>query len=132
MRRIPSFVYGHVIGALIAGAIGGAFLDLKAVLMFSSCLAAAAAVSALVCWWWPKFDAPAWKLWLVATVANPMLIVGLAWSVTMLDCLTGQKQGWNCLFADVGLVAAAATLPSPIVGLIVRWCRTRVMVSSRA
>ena len=121
MRRLPSFVYGHVLGGLISGAIGGAFLDLTAVAVFSSGLAAAAAVSALVCWWWPKFNAPAWKLWLVATVANPVMIAGLVWSVIMRDCLTGEMKGWDCLFAEVGLVAAAATLPSPVVGLVVRW-----------
>jgi|tagenome__1003787_1003787.scaffolds.fasta_scaffold18622097_2 hypothetical protein len=121
MKRIPSFVYGHVIGALVTGAIGGAFLDLTAVLVFAPTLAAAAIVSALVCWWWPKFDAPAWKLWLVATVANPVFIAGLVWTVAMRDCLTGELKGWSCLFAEVGFVAAAATLPSQVVGLVVRW-----------
>ncbi|MBN9085623.1 MAG: hypothetical protein J0J01_01835 [Reyranella sp.] len=121
MRRIPSFVYGHVIGALITGLVGGAFLDLTAVLVFGAGLAAAAVVGALVCWWRPKFDASAWKLWLVAIVANPLFIAGLVWTVIMRDCLTGELKGWSCLFAEVGLVAAAATLPSPVVGLIVRW-----------
>jgi len=121
VRRIPSFVYGHVIGALITGLVGGAFLDLTAVLVFGAGLAAAAVVGALVCWWRPKFDASAWKLWLVAIVANPLFIAGLVWTVIMRDCLTGELKGWSCLFAEVGLVAAAATLPSPVVGLIVRW-----------
>jgi hypothetical protein len=121
VRRVPSFVYGHVIGAAITGAIGGAFLDLTAVLVFSTGLAAAAAASALICWWWPTFDAPAWKLWLAATAANPVMVAGLTWSIVMRDCLTGELTGWNCLFAEVGLVACAGTLPSPIVGLIVRW-----------
>ena len=125
MRRIPSFVYGHVIGALVAGVVGGAFLDLKAVLAFSSILAAAAVMSSLVCWWWPKFDAPAWKLWLAATAANPVLIAGLVWSVFYLGCLTGDLKGWDCLFSDVGWVSAAGTLPSPVIGLIVRWWWTR-------
>lgn len=125
MRRLPSFVYGHVIGALITGAIGGAFLDLKAVLVFGAVLAVGAVVSALVCWWRPKFDAPAWKLWLVATAANPVFIAGLVWTIDMRACLTGELKGWSCLFADVGLVAAAATLPSPVVGLIVRWAWAR-------
>lgn len=121
MKRIPSFVYGHVLGALIVGAVGGAFLDLTAVLVFASGLAAAAVVSSMVCWWWPKFDAPAGPLWLVATVANPVLLAGLAWSLVNLGCITGETKGWDCLFSDVGWVAAAGTLPSPIVGLIVRW-----------
>jgi hypothetical protein len=125
VRRIPSFVYGHVIGALVAGMVGGAFLDLKAVLAFSSILAAAAVMSSLICWWWPKFDAPAFKLWLAATAANPVLIAGIVWSVTYFGCLTGDLKGWDCLFSDVGWVSAAATLPSPVVGLIVRWWWTR-------
>ena len=36
MHRIPSFVYGHVIAALITGVVGGAFLDLTALLAFGS------------------------------------------------------------------------------------------------
>jgi len=127
VRRLPSFVYGHVLGALVTGAIGGAFLDLKAVLVFGGGLtaAAAAAVSALICWWRPKFDAPAWKLWLVATVANPVFIAGLVWTINMRECLTGAQKGWSCLLADAGLFAAAVTLPSPVVGLIVRWAWAR-------
>ncbi len=125
MRRIPSFVYGHVLGALATGAIGGAFLDLTAVMVFGSVAAAAAVVSALVCWWWPKFDAPAWKIWLVATVANPVLIAGVVWSLLNIDCYTGELNGWDCLFSDVGWVCALGTLPSPVVGLIARQFRPR-------
>ncbi len=33
MRRIHSFVYSHVIGALLTGAVAGAFLDGTAVSM---------------------------------------------------------------------------------------------------
>jgi len=82
--------------------------------------AAAAVVGALVCWWWPKFDASAWKIWLVATVANPVLIVGVVWSLFNMDCYTGELKGWDCLFSDVGWVCALGTLPSPIIGLIAR------------
>ena len=120
VRRIPSFVYGHVVGALATGAIGGAFLDLTAVMVFGAAAAAAAVVVALVCWWWPKFDASAWKIWLVATVANPVLIAGVVWSLLNMDCYTGELKGWDCLFSDVGWVCALGTLPSPIIGLIAR------------
>ena len=112
-------------GALLTGVASGAFLDLTAVLVFGSGLAAAAIVSALVCWWWPKFDGAAWKLWLVATFANPVMIAGIVWTLVMRDCLVGELKGWDCLFAEVGLVASAACLPSPIVGLVFRWLGRR-------
>ena len=41
MRRVSSFVYGHVVGALISGVIGGAFLYLTAVMVFGAGLAGA-------------------------------------------------------------------------------------------
>jgi hypothetical protein len=49
------------------------------------------------------------------------MIAGLVWTIVMRDCLTGELKGWDCLFYDVGLVACAGTLPSPIIGLLVRW-----------
>lgn len=126
MRRIPSFVYGHVIAALVVGAVFGATLvHVNAVLALAAVLAAAAVISALFCWWWPTFDAPAAKLWLVATFANPLLIAGIGWSLHYADCLAGERKGWDCLFADMGWLAVAATLPSPVAGLIVRRWWTR-------
>lgn len=126
MRHIPSFAYGHVISALVVGAVfGGTLVHINAVLALGAVLAAAAVISALVCWWWPGFDAPAGKLWAVATFANPLLIAGIAWSFYYADCLVGERKGWDCLFDDMGWLAVAATLPSPIVGLAVRWRWTR-------
>lgn len=82
MRYIPSFAYGHVIAALVVGGVFGATLaNVNAALALGAILAAAAVISALVCWWWPGFDAPAWKLWLVATIANPLLLAGIARSL---------------------------------------------------
>ncbi len=120
MRRIPAFVWGHVLGALVVGVVGGAFLDLTAVVTFGATLAAAAVISALACWWWPGFDAAAWKLWLVATFANPVMLAALVWTVIERECLMGGLAGLDCLFAEVGPVAAAACLPSPLIGLLVR------------
>ena len=132
MRRIPSFVYGHVIGALIVGAVSGAFLDWQAVASFASLLAVNAVISSLVCWRWPGFEAPGWKLWLVATFANPLMLSAIAFSVDQYECLVGQRTGWNCLFSEVGPLAVAACLPSPLIGLAVRWWRRRSSLSSRA
>ena len=125
MRRIHPFVYGHVIGAFLVGAVAGAFLDLKAVLVFSSLLAANAAIGSLVCWWRPGFEAAWWKLWPVATFANPMMLSAIAFSINQYDCLTSQQSGWNCMLSDVGPLTVAACLPSPIIGLAARWLKRR-------
>jgi hypothetical protein len=125
VRRIHPFVYGHVVGAFLVGAVAGAFLDLKAVLVFSSLLAANAAIGSLVCWWRPGFEAAWWKLWPVATFANPMMLAAIAFSIDQYDCLTGQQSGWNCMLSDVGPLTVAACLPSPIIGLAARWLKRR-------
>jgi hypothetical protein len=126
VRRIHPFFYGHVIGAFLVGAVAGAFLDLKAVLVFSSLLAANAAIGSLVCWWRPGFEAAWWKLWPVATFANPMMLAAIAFSINQYDCLTGQQSGWNCMLSDVGPLTVAACLPSPIIGLAARWLKRRI------
>jgi len=125
VRRIHPFVYGHVVGAFVVGGVAGAFLDLKALLVFSSLLAANAAIGSLVCWWRPGFEAAGRKLWLVATFANPLMLAAIAFSIDQYDCLTGQRSGWNCMFSDVGPLTVLACLPSPLVGLAVRWWKRR-------
>jgi hypothetical protein len=121
VRRIDPFVLGHVVGALVVGGVAGAFLDLKAVLVFSSLLAANAAIGSLVCWWRPGLEAAWWKLWPVATFANPLMVAAIAFSIDQYDCLIGERTGWNCMFADAGPEVIGACLPSPLIGLAVRW-----------
>ncbi len=123
--HIHPFVWGHVIGALIVGAASGSSLDMKAVLTFSGLLAANAAIGSLVCWWRPGLDAAAWKLWPMATFANPMMLAAIAFSIDQYDCLTGRASGWNCMLSDVGPLTVAACLPSPLIGLAVRWLKRR-------
>ena len=125
MRRVHPFVYGHVIGALLVGVVAGAFLDLKAMWVFGSLLAANAVIGSLVCWWRPGFEAAGWKLWLAATFANPLMLAAIAFSIDQYDCLTGQRSGWNCMFTDVGPLTVAACLPSPLIGLLARWRQRR-------
>lgn len=125
MRRVHPFAYGHVVGAFAVGAVSGATFDLKAVAVFSSILAANAAIGALICWWRPGFEAAGWKLWLVATFANPLMLSAIAYSVDQYDCLVGHQTGWNCMFSGVGPLVAAACLPSPLIGLAVRWWRRK-------
>ena len=125
MRRIPAFVLGHVLGALVIGAVAGAFLDLMAVATFSGVLAANAVVSSLVCWWWPGLGARWWKLWPMATFASPLMVAALAWSLEQWDCLVAGKTGWSCMLAWLGPDVAGACLPSPLVGLAARWWNKR-------
>jgi len=129
VRRIHPFVYGHVVGAFMVGGVAGAFLDLKAMLVLSSLLAVNGAICSLVCWWRPGFEAAWWKLWLVATFANPLMLSAIAFSIDQYDCLTGQRSGWNCMFSDVGPLTAMACLPSPLIGLAVRWWKRRAAVA---
>ena len=125
MRRIHPFVVGHVIGAAITGVVAGAFLDWQAVVSFSAVLALNAVIGSLVCWWRPGFEAAGWKLWLMASFANPLMVAAIAFSLDQYNCLLGRQTGWNCMFADVGPLTAAACLPSPLVGLAARWWRKR-------
>jgi hypothetical protein len=125
VRRIHPFVYGHVIGALIAGAVAGAFLDWTAVASFAGVLAANAVIVSLICWWWPGFEAAGWKLWLAATFANPLMLSAIGFSIDQYDCLIGRRTGWNCLFADAGPLVAGMCLVPPVIGLAVRWWRRR-------
>jgi hypothetical protein len=125
VRRIPSFVYGNVGGGLTAGIVAGAFLDLKAVLIFSTVLSANAAIVSLVCWWRPGFEAAAWKLWLMAAFANPLMLVALGFAIDQYECLIGSKTGWNCMFAGIGPLVAGVCLVPPTIGVLVRWLVVR-------
>ncbi len=125
MSRIHPFALGHVVGAFFLGGVSGAFLDLKAVMVFSTVLAASAAISALVCWWRPGLEAAGWKLWLVGCLGNPLFVSAVVFSATEYECLVGIRTGWNCLFSELGpLVAGACCLP-PLAGLAWRFLARR-------
>src|SRR3984957_21152516 len=91
-------------------------------MVFSSLLAGNAMIGSLVCWWRPGFEAAGWKLWLVATFANPLMLAAIAFSIDSYDCLVGTRTGWNCLFTDAGPFTLPACLPSPPIGLAVPSC----------
>ncbi|MGH8428799.1 MAG: hypothetical protein ACREUF_00190, partial [Solimonas sp.] len=115
------------LGALVTGVVAGAFLDWQAVVSFGGLLAINAIIGSLVCWWRPGFKAAGWKLWLTATFVNPLMVAAIAFSIDQYDCLIGERTGWNCMFAGVGPLTAAACLPSPLVGLIARWWKSRAV-----
>jgi hypothetical protein len=125
VRRIPSFVYGHVLGALVIGVVAGAFLDLKAVLIFGGVMGASAIASAFICWLWPGLTGPGWQLWIVGVIGSPLFLVAAFFAYQDYDCLLGNKTGWNCMFADVGPLAMGVCLGPPLFGLTVRWLASR-------
>jgi hypothetical protein len=61
----------------------------------------------------------------MASIANPMMLAAVAYSIDQYDCLTGRQTGWDCMFADLGPLLAAGCLPSPLIGLAVRWWQRR-------
>ena len=85
----------------LVGGVVGAFLDLKAVSVFSSLLAANAAIRLVGLLVAARLRGGRWKLWL-ATFANPMMLAAIAFSIDQYDCLVGQHSGWNCMSATSG------------------------------
>ena len=120
MRRIPSFVWGHVLGALVIGFVAGSFLDLKAVMTFGGVMAASAIASAFACWLWPGFAGPGWKLWIAGAIGNPLFLVAAFFAYQDIDCLLGTKTGWGCMFASVEPLVMGVCLAPPLIGLAVR------------
>lgn len=126
MLRITPFVMGHLVAAVLVGAGAGAFLDLRLALYFALALLAGAIVSSFVCQWKPGVEAPAWRLYLVALIANPILLGSLVVMALDWDCVLGLRRGWNCFAAAMAIAAACLCLLPPFGGLLWRrWKRYR-------
>ena len=123
-RRISPhpFALGQVIGAAVVGSVTGTFFDWVAVAVFSAGLAAGATVSAIICRWRPGFGAAGWKLWVVGSLANPLVLAAAVFSASEYECLLGWKTGWGCMFADIGPFVTGLGLLPPLAGLLTRWC----------
>ncbi|MDP2378542.1 hypothetical protein [Reyranella sp.] len=126
MLRIHPFVMGHLIGAVMTGAIAGAFINPQASFIAAVSLAAGAAISSVVCQWRPGVEAPAWKLWSVAVFANPLMIAALVFMAVDWECVVGARRGWDCLGAAMAIAAAGLCLLPPVGGLLWRWWKRRV------
>ena len=125
MLRIHPFVMGHLIGAVMTGAITGAFIGPQAAFMGALILLAGAVASCLVCQWWPGVEAPVWKLWPVAVLFNPVLIASLGFMVVDWECVVGTRRGLNCLPVAMAIVTAGLCLLPPVGGLLWRWWKRR-------
>ncbi len=125
-RRIPSFIWGHVLGALLLGLTSGAFLNFPAVMKFSGAMVLGALVSGLVCWRWPGVAGPGWQLWLVGWAANPLFLGSAFFVYQDFDCLLGTKKGWDCIIPAIGPMIMGLCLVPPMIGLVVRWLPRRL------
>jgi hypothetical protein len=125
--RLNAFAVGHVLGAIAVGAAIGSFEGWKAVALCVAIMGGNAIVGTLICWAWPGLSAPWWQLWPMATFVNPLMVVGVAWSFDQWDCLMRVRSGWACMLAFLGPLAIEACVPSPPIGLAVRWWRRRAV-----
>lgn len=121
MQNIHPFVLGHVVGAALVGAVAGPLIEGRAAIIVAAVLVGGAVVSSLVCRWWPGWDGAAWKLWLVAVLANPAMLAALGFLAGDWQCVVGLRGGLNCLAAAIALVAAGFCLLPPAGGLLWRW-----------
>ena len=121
LRRIPAFVWGDVVSALIAGVTVGAFVDSDALRIFPLVAVGNVLTGLLVCWWAFGFAAAGWKLWLTASVLNPLLIFGIVWTIQDYECLFAGKTGWGCILDEVGPFIAGISLVPPLIAVICHW-----------
>lgn len=132
LRKIHPFVLGSVVAALVVGGVAGSgALNLQAILGLALVMAVGAAIAAVVCWRWPGLAAPAWKLWPVAVVTNPLFMIGVYWAIDEYDCLFRRvRVGWDCMFSDFGPILAGLCLIPPAVGLVVRLISLKFLSSA--
>jgi len=125
MLRIHPFVMGHLIGAVMTGAIAGAFINPQAAFIGALGLFGGALVSCFICQWRPGVEATVWKLWLVAVFANPVMLAALGFMAVDWECVAGLRRGWNCLAAAMAILVSGLCLLPPIGGLLWRWWKRR-------
>lgn len=120
MLRIHPFVMGHLIGAVMTGAVAGAFINPQAALIGALALFGGALVSSFVCQRWPGVEAAAWKIWPVAVFASPVMLAAVGFMAADWECVVGMRRGWNCLTAAMAILAAGLCLLPPVGGLLWR------------
>ena len=124
-RRIHPFVLGHLGGALVAGCIVVSFVNFFPSVTVTAVLVANALIATLICSYWPGLKVSGWRLWLTASLANPLVLVGGLWSGIQYECLVGQKMGWDCVGAGIAFAAAGLALLPPFFVVGARWYARR-------
>src|SRR5689334_4739715 len=99
---MSAFAIGQVAGALLIGALGGAFVNVSSITGFAIAMGIGALASVVICRVWPGWQGPGWQLWLVGALANPLLLVALVFTADAADCVIGKAKGPACLFGDIG------------------------------
>ncbi len=120
MLRIHPFVMGHLIGAVMTGAVAGAFFDPEAAFVGGLAMFGGALVSSFICQWRPGVEAAAWKLWPVAVFANPVMLAALGFMAADWACVVGAQRGWGCFVAALAIMVAGLCLLPPVGGLLWR------------
>lgn len=127
MLRVHPFTLGHLIGAVIVSGATGLFLpDPLSALKMVAVFVLGVAVSSFVCQWRPGTEAAGWKLWVVAVLANPVMLLSLGFMAVDWECLAGIRRGWGCFAVAIAIPVAAGCLLPPLFGLAWRWWKRRL------
>jgi hypothetical protein len=127
MHGIPPFVAAQVLSAVVLGVIAGAHAGVGTALLGAVLMFGGSAVSVMVSGFiWPDQDEPGWKLALVATFANPLLlsallVIGLGW-----DCILHLGGDFfACLVPLIAVLVVILCLLSIFAGWTWHWWKRR-------
>ena len=117
------FLIGHLVVSIVIGAVGGAILGifdrLEGAAWGAAIMTGGALVSAALSALGRGYDAPVGKLWLVATLCNPVLLLSFfsTFSGASWNCQANVYECGGPIFA--GVTAVLCCVP-PGVGLLLR------------
>ncbi|MBM3644256.1 MAG: hypothetical protein FJX02_07940 [Alphaproteobacteria bacterium] len=117
MPRFHPFTWGHVGFAMVLGGVGGGWMSPEMIPWGVGVLGLGSALGNLVAWWRPGLDGAAWKLYLAATLGNPLMPIALGIIALESRC----RPGLECLLFGMALLLAGALVVPALGGLIVRW-----------
>jgi hypothetical protein len=118
------FLAGYLATSIVLGAVGGAvvgvFGRLEAAALGAAVMTGGSLVGAAIAAIGRGYDAPSGKLWLAATLGNPLFLLSLLFTGGGWNCFAGGVYDLGCFSHLVaGVFALACCLP-PCVGLLLR------------